>query len=71
MKQITKNTKLKENHALKAAEITTDVVVKFTHFLYKYRIEFDGFSKQGDLYDITGKSEKELFQEFINNHYTK
>jgi hypothetical protein len=55
----------------KSAEITTDIAVKFTHFLYKYRIEFDGFSKQGDLYDITGKSEKQLFEEFINNHYGK
>jgi hypothetical protein len=60
---------LEENHALKSAEITTDVAIKFAEWVDNtgYTQVSNSFFKS--LSDEKGKTNKELFEEFINNHY--
>lgn len=62
---------LKENHALKSAEITTDVSVKFAEWIADSKLH--GYSKQ--LYEAIirhkVKTTQELFDYFINNVYGK
>ena len=52
-----------------AAEITTDVAVKFAEWIDNmgYRQVSNSFYKS--LLDINGKTSQELFEIFINNHY--
>lgn len=62
---------LKENHALKSAEITTDVAVQFANWIADSKLH--GYSKQ--LYEAMirykVKTTQKLFDYFINNVYGK
>jgi hypothetical protein len=62
---------LGEQLAVKSAEITTDISVKFADWVDNmgYRQVSNSFYKS--LLDLNGKTTQELFKEFINNHYGK
>ena len=60
-----------EQAAVKSAEITTDVAIKFAEWIANSKLH--GYSKQ--LYEAMiinkVKTTEELFEEFITNHYEK
>jgi len=55
-----------------AAEITTDIAIKFAEWLAeeKYKYRFLNYWEKND-FSKSPYTTKELFKEFINNHYGK
>ena len=58
-------------YAVKSAEITTDVVIKFVEWVDNMGYTQVGNSFFKSLSDEKGKTTQELFEEFTNNHYGK
>jgi hypothetical protein len=65
---------LGEQLAIKSAEITTDIAIKFAEFSSQYYDE-DLTKDQWFNYSLNAEKKiltsQEIFEEFINNHYGK